>query len=219
MKYRISANVIRRLPRYLRRLTGMERAGEERTSSRDLSSAMGLTASQIRQDLNCFGGFGQQGYGYRVRELREGIAAVLGIGETLRAVVVGVGNLGRALLANFRFDECGVEVTAAFDADPALIGRRVSEVSILESDALEGYLKENPVDVIVLTLPRKFVKDVSELAARNGVRGIWNFTGIDIDADLGDTIVENVHLSDSLLTLGYYLRGRMSENQSHKEET
>ncbi len=218
MKYRISANVIRRLPRYLRRLTGMERAGEERTSSRDLSAAMGLTASQIRQDLNCFGGFGQQGYGYRVRDLREGIAAVLGIGETLRAVVVGVGNLGRALLANFRFDECGVEVTAAFDADPTLIGRRVSEVPILESDALEGYLRENPVDVVVLTLPRKFVKDVSELAARSGVRGIWNFTGIDIDADLGDLIVENVHLSDSLLTLGYYLRGQMSENASHKEE-
>lgn len=218
MKYRISANVIRRLPRYLRRLTLMERSGRERTSSGDLGQAMGLTASQIRQDFNCFGGFGQQGYGYRVAGLREGISSVLGLGDTLGVVVIGAGNLGRALLANFRFAECGFAVTAAFDADPALIGTDVSGIPILDSRDLDGFLSEHRPDVAVLTLPKRYAGDTAVLCASRGVRGIWNFTGIDIDADLGDTIVENVHLSDSLLTLGYYLRGRTPEDTAHKEE-
>ena len=208
MKYRISANVIRRLPRYLRRLTGMEKAGIVRPSSADLSRRMGLTASQIRQDLNCFGGFGQQGYGYRVSDLKASIAEALGVPETLTAVVIGVGNLGRALLANFRFSDYGFALSAAFDTDPALVGTEISGVPILDGARFGEYLKEHRVDVAVLTLPKKFARDAAMTASAGGVRGIWNFTGIDIDADLGDTVMENVHLSDSLLTLGYYLRGR-----------
>lgn len=218
MKYRISANVIRRLPRYLRRLTLMERSGVERTSSAELSSAMGLTASQIRQDLNCFGGFGQQGYGYHVPELREGISTVLGVNEPLHTVVIGAGNLGRALLANFRFSECGFTVDAAFDADPALIGTKISGIPVLDARELERYLAETGTDVAVLTLPKRYARDTAVLLSSNGVRGIWNFTGIDIDADLGDTIVENVHLSDSLLSLGFYLRGRTADGMPYKEE-
>ena len=189
MKYRISANVIRRLPRYLRRLTGMEKAGIVRTSSADLSRRMGLTASQIRQDLNCFGGFGQQGYGYRVSDLKASIAEALGVPETLTS-------------------DYGCALSAAFDTDPALVGTEISGVPILDGARFGEYLKEHRVDVAVLTLPKKFARDAAMTASAGGVRGIWNFTGIDIDADLGDTVMENVHLSDSLLTLGYYLRGR-----------
>lgn len=208
MRYKISANVIRRLPRYLHRLDLMARQGTEKTSSGDLGARMGLTASQIRQDLNCFGGFGQQGYGYNVKQLRDGVASVLGIDRSLTAVVIGAGNLGRALIANFNFAECGFELIAAFDLDPARIGTVISGTTILSGDELESFLKEHRPDVAVLTLTRSRAPEVARLCAESGVRGIWNFTGIDIDADLRGTIVENVHLSDSLLTLGFYLRGQ-----------
>lgn len=207
MKYKISANVIRRLPRYLRRMTLLERQDVEKVSSTELGERMGLTASQIRQDFNCFGGFGQQGYGYNVKQLREDIGGILGLNHTLSAVVIGAGNLGRALIANFHFSSCGFELKAAFDTDPALIGTTMNGTAILDGALLEEYLAENHVDVGVLTMPKAFAAQIAKLLARRGVRGIWNFTGTDIDADLGDTVVEDVHLSDSLLTLGYYLRG------------
>ena len=207
MKYKISANVIRRLPRYLRRMTMLERQEVEKVSSTELGERMGLTASQIRQDFNCFGGFGQQGYGYNVKQLREDIGGILGLDRTLSAIVIGAGNLGRALIANFHFSSYGFCLEAAFDTDPALIGTTVNGTAILDGATLEAYLTENHVDVAVLTMPKAFAAEIARLLVRRGVRGIWNFTGTDIDADLGDTVVEDVHLSDSLLTLGYYLRG------------
>ncbi len=207
MKYKISANVIRRLPRYLRRMTLLERQKVEKVSSTELGERMGLTASQIRQDFNCFGGFGQQGYGYNVKQLREDIGGILGLDRTLSAIVIGAGNLGRALIANFHFSSYGFELKAAFDTDPALVGTIVNGTAILDGAALEEYLTENRVDVAVLTMPKAYAAEIARLLVRRGVRGIWNFTGTDIDADLGDTVVEDVHLSDSLLTLGYYLRG------------
>ena len=206
MNYRISANVIRRLPRYLRRLGWLEKQQVEKVSSNELGSQMGLTASQIRQDLNCFGGFGQQGYGYNVRQLKENIGEVLGLGEILTCVVIGAGNLGHAIISNFRFSECGFALVAAFDTAPELIGKEVAGTPILDAAELGAYLKKNKVDMGVLTLPQSHTVETARLMAASGVRGIWNFTGMDIDADLGDTIVENVHLSDSLLNLGYYLR-------------
>lgn len=208
MRYKISANVIRRLPRYLRRFKLLERQGVEKISSSGLGERMGLTASQIRQDFNCFGGFGQQGYGYNVAQLRDGIGDILGLNKPLTAIVIGAGNLGRALMSNFRFDDCGFVLTAAFDTSPELVGAAINGVTIRFSAELERYLRENHVDVAILTLPQRLANDVAAMASRCGVRGIWNFTGVDIDADLGDTIVESVHLSDSLLTLGYYLRGQ-----------
>ena len=208
MNYRISANVIRRLPRYLRRLDWLEKRQVEKVSSNELGSQMGLTASQIRQDLNCFGGFGQQGYGYNVRQLKENIGEVLGLSEPLTCVVVGAGNLGHALISNFRFSECGFKLAAAFDTAPGLIGKEVAGTPILDAAGLGKYLKEHQVDVGVLTLPQAHTVDTALLMAASGVRGIWNFTGIDIYEDLGNTLVENVHLSDSLLSLGYYLRSQ-----------
>ncbi len=208
MKYRISANVIRRLPRYLRRMTLLERQGVEKVSSTELGGRMGLTASQIRQDFNCFGGFGQQGYGYNVRQLREGIGGILGLEDTLAAVVIGAGNLGRALIANFHFGSYGFELKAAFDTDPALIGTVLNGAPVLDGRDLETYLAENRVDVAVLTMPKAHAARIAKLCSDRGVRGIWNFTGTDIDGDLGGAVVEDVHLSDSLLTLGYYLRGK-----------
>ncbi len=213
MKYRISANVIRRLPRYLRWMRFLERQKVEKISSGDLGERMGLTASQIRQDFNCFGGFGQQGYGYNVSDLRRDIGSILGVDETLSSVVIGVGNLGRALISNFRFSEYGFRVTAAFDVLPELRGAVINGVTVRPASELEDYLRSNDVDVAILTLPQAYANETAELAVRCGVRGIWNFTGIDFDGDLGDTVVEDVHLSDSLLTLGYYLRARQNTKE------
>lgn len=206
MKYRISGNVIRRLPRYLRRLDALAAAGVEKISSGELGRQMGLTASQIRQDLNCFGGFGQQGYGYNVLQLREGIAAALGVGHPLTAIIIGVGNLGRALMVNFGFAECGVTLTAAFDVAEGLVGRTLGGLTVRHAAELESYLAEHPVDVAILTLPRRYAQQAAELCEKKGVRGLWNFTGADVDVPEREVCLENVHLSDSMLTLGYYLR-------------
>lgn len=211
MKYRISANVIRRLPRYLRRFEMLDRQRVEKISSSALGSGMGLKASQIRQDFNCFGGFGQQGYGYNVHELRRDVGQILGLDKTLTAVVIGVGNLGRALIANFEFESCGVKLIAAFDTALNLVGTVVNGTPVLSAGELDGFLERNRVDVAILTMSKSATAGVAKLVAGRGVRGIWNFTGVDIDTDLGGTLVEDVHLSDSLLTLGYYLRGQTEQ--------
>lgn len=211
MKYRISANVIRRLPRYLRRFTLLDRQNVEKISSSALGEQMGLKASQIRQDFNCFGGFGQQGYGYNVKQLRDDVGGILGLERTLTAVVIGAGNLGRALISNFDFASCGVKLIAAFDTSRAIVGTSLHGTPILDAAELESFLEENRVDVAVLTMPRSATAGTARLLAGRGVRGLWNFTGVDIDADLGDVLVEDVHLSDSLLTLGYYLRGKTEQ--------
>lgn len=165
---------------------------------------MGLTASQIRQDFNCFGNFGQQGYGYNVRELRGGIAEALGAEDDRTAVVVGAGNLGRALIANFRFGECGCRLAAAFDVSPALAGRSIAGTPVLPAGELERFVRENGVDVAVLTVPKGAAAEVAARLAACGVRGIWNFTGADVEAP--GAVVENVHFTDSLQALMYYLR-------------
>lgn len=206
MNYKISNNVIKRLPRYIRYLDLLASEGVQKVSSGELGSIMGITASQIRQDLNCFGGFGQQGYGYNVAQLRDGIAAALGMGDRLRAVIIGLGNLGKALALNFRFEECGVELVAAFDVDPDKVGKSIGAVPVLHVSELESFIRDNAVDVAVLTLPQSMADGAAACAVGAGVRGIWNFTGKDLGMELPGTSIENVHLSDSLLTLGYYLR-------------
>ena len=204
-KERISNNVIRRLPMYLRKLDDLIYQGVDRISSGELGKQMGLTPSQIRQDFSCFGEFGQQGYGYRVADLREQVAGILGMHKGFSVVIVGVGNLGHALIGNFGFEEQGFRLVAAFDSDPEIYGSVIADVPVYDSTNLSDWLKRNHTDIVVLTVPRKIAKSMAETVLECGVRGIWNFTNIELGIDRPDARVENIHFSDSLLTLGYFL--------------
>lgn len=204
-KQKVSNAVIRRLPRYYRHLTDLTKAGVLRISSSALGESMNLTASQIRQDLSCFGEFGQQGYGYNVESLRKEVAEILGMTRSHTAVILGVGNLGRALIENFHFDRYGVTLTAAFDVDPELIGREISGVKVYHVDELERHLKENPTSIGVLTVPQAVASQMAERLLKNGTKGIWNFTNLELQLEKPDAVVENVHFADSLLTLSYLI--------------
>ena len=201
---KVSTAVIRRLPRYYRNLEELSLAGTVRISSKALSAAMGITASQIRQDLSCFGEFGLQGYGYNVENLRREIGEILGVNQGHRAVLLGAGNLGRALMENFHFERCGFTLEAAFDTDPALIGTDLAGVPVLDVAELETYLKTHKTDVAVLTVPGPAAQELAGRLAQAGVGGIWNFTNMEL-AVPGSTAVENVHFADSLLTLSYMI--------------
>ena len=210
-KEKISSAVIRRLPRYYRHLDDLERSGTVRISSGALAKSMGLTASQIRQDLSCFGGFGQQGYGYNVERLKSEVAEILGMNRDHTALILGVGNLGRALIENFPFRAYGFRLSAAIDVDPALVGTRLSGVPIHHIDMLEDILREEPADMAVLTVPASAAVGSALRLVRCGVKGIWNFTNVELaQREMPDVRVENVHFSDSLLTLSYMI----SEEQS-----
>lgn len=204
-KERISNNVIRRLPMYLRKLDDLIFHGVDRISSGELGKQMGLTPSQIRQDFSCFGEFGQQGYGYRVVELREQVARILGMHKGFTVAIVGVGNLGHALIVNFGFAEQGFNLVAAFDSSPDIIGNVISGITVNDSSSLSDWLKRNPTDIVVLTVPRGIARNIAETVADCGVKGIWNFTNIELELDRPDVRVENIHFSDSLLTLGYFI--------------
>lgn len=204
-KEKVSSAVIRRLPRYYRRLTDLSKSGVVRISSSALGKSMHLTASQIRQDLSCFGEFGQQGYGYNVESLRDEIADILGMTQKHTAVILGVGNLGRALMENFPFDHSGFQLTAAFDVAPELIGKQISGVRIYSVEELDRYLADNPTSVGVLTVPKAAAGAMSERLVAGGVKGIWNFTNCDLHLENANVIVENVHFADSLLTLSYLI--------------
>ena len=202
---KVSSAVIRRLPRYYRHLTDLLAAGTVRISSSALGESMHLTASQIRQDLSCFGEFGQQGYGYNVESLRREISEILGMSNAHTAVILGVGNLGRALTENFHFDRYGFQLTAAFDVSPELIGTVTSGLTIQPLEALDDFLKQNPTSVGILTVPRAAALPMAEKLIAGGVKGIWNFTNSDLALGREDVVVENVHFSDSLLTLSYLI--------------
>ena len=204
-KGKVSSAVIRRLPRYYRTLEALHRDGAVRISSSALGKRMGITASQIRQDLSCFGEFGQQGYGYNVADLRREISEILGMDQDHSAVLIGAGNLGKALIRNFSFGKNGFALSAAFDADPAAIGREFNGVTVRSVDELDEYLRSHKVNVGVLTLPRSAAQDMAEHLIAGGVQGIWNFTNAELDVGDSGVFVENVHFSDSLLTLSYYI--------------
>lgn len=201
---RVSNAVIRRLPRYYRNLEELNRSGVVRISSAALSDSMGITASQIRQDLSCFGEFGLQGYGYKVDSLLNEIGEILGITKGHKAILLGAGNLGRALMANFHFDRCGFTLEAAFDNDPAVIGGEVAQVPVYPVDDLEQYLSQHPIDVAVLTVPGRTAQALTDRLARAKIPGIWNFTNTELSTPPG-TVVENVHFADSMLTLSYMI--------------
>ena len=205
-KEKISSAVIRRLPRYYRHLDDLYRMGTVRISSSALAKSMGLTASQIRQDLSCFGGFGQQGYGYNVERLRSEVAEILGMNRDHTVLILGAGNLGRALIENFPFSLYGFRLVAAFDINPALVGARIGDIPICHMDTLEGFLRENPTNVGVLTVPGGVAASSARRLCACGVTGIWNFTNIELPKqDLPGVKVENVHFADSLLTLSYMI--------------
>lgn len=208
---KVSNNVIRRLPRYLRKLDELMENGVNRISSFELGQQLGLTPSQIRQDFSCFGEFGQQGYGYNVSALHDQIASILGIDRGYTAILVGAGNIGHALMDNFCFSAWGFRLTAAFDIDPKLIGTVFNDVPILDMNELENYLHNNHVDVVVLTVPKDAAIPVTDLITSNGVEAIWNFTNVDLTAPNSSVIVENVHFSDSLLSLSYFVSERIDE--------
>lgn len=204
-KQKVSNAVIRRLPRYYRHLTDLSRDGVQRISSGALGAAMNLTASQIRQDLSCFGEFGQQGYGYNVESLRNEVAEILGMTREHTAIILGAGNLGRALIENFHFDRCGVQLTAAFDVAPDLVGREISGVKIYPAEELESYLKANPTSIGVLTVPQSAAAEMAQRLIRSGVTGLWNFTNLELHVEDSGVVVEDVHFADSLLALSYLI--------------
>ena len=210
-RVKVSNNVIRRLPRYLRKLDELSESGVDKISSRQLGDLLGLTSSQVRQDFNCFGEFGQQGYGYNVAALRAQIAGIMGMERGFTAILVGVGNIGRALMENFCFADWGVRLAAAFDIKPALIGTEYNGVHIYGMDELESYLAEHETDIAVLTVPKTAAIPVTERLTKSGIDAIWNFTNVELTEPNSSTIVENVHFSDSLLSLSYYVAERRDE--------
>ena len=199
----VSDAVIRRLPRYYRYLDDLHNKGVVRISSNSLGNKMGITASQIRQDLSCFGEFGQQGYGYNVSELRAEVGRILGTDQKHRIIVVGVGNLGRVLMQNFRFMDSGFTLDVAFDISPDLVGGEVAGVPVLSTNELGAYLKDHPVDVAVLTVPRSVAQSTADKLVELGIRGFWNFTNVELSSSVSGVCFEDVHFADSLLTLSY----------------
>ena len=202
-KSAVSISVIRRLPRYYRFLSELLNEGKTRISSRELSDLMQLTASQIRQDLNCFGGFGQQGYGYNVKDLHEEIANILGLNKIHNCILIGVGNLGEAIANHIDFEKRGFNLIGAFDVKPELIGTKIGSVTIMHSDEIEDFCKENQPKIAVLCIPKEAAKVIAEKLVKLGIKGFWNFSHFDLTLSYEDIVVENVHLSDSLMTLCY----------------
>jgi len=205
---KISMAVIRRLPRYFRYLSDLMKLDIKRISSKELSERMQITASQIRQDLNCFGGFGQQGYGYNVEYLYDKISKILGTDRRFSCIIVGAGNMGNALANYENFSKRGFDIVGIFDVSPDKVGTVINNIKVLHMDMLPEFVKTHHVDIAMLTVPNSKVNEVAIQVTELGIKGIWNFSPTDLR--LGDdVIVENVHLSDSLMVLGYRLKESM----------
>lgn len=217
MEKEISQAVIRRMPRYYRYLGEMLEEGVERISSNELSSRMNVTASQIRQDLNNFGGFGQQGYGYNVKFLYEEIGKILGLNQKHNIIVVGAGNLGQALANYVKFEKLGFVIIALFDVNPALVGKEIRGIKIHMLDELEEFLKEHEVDIAALTMPKSKADAIANRLVDSGVHAIWNFAHVDLELT-EDVVVENVHLSDSLMQLSYNIVKNQKEKEKEKDK-
>ncbi len=213
----VPAAVIKRLPRYHRYLGDLLLDGRLRISSAELSKIMNVTASQIRQDLNCFGGFGQQGYGYNIKYLHGKISELLGVNEGYSAVIVGAGNLGRALAATRMFERRGVKRLALFDVDERIIGTEIYGIPVYSVKALYDFCREHGVDIGVLTVPKEAAYSVAADMVRAGVRGIWNFANMELKLEDESVIVENIHLGDSLMTLCYEIKTSLEASESDEE--
>ena len=203
MSSNISNSVIKRLPRYYRFLGDLKAQGVTRISSSELSAKMGITASQIRQDLNCFGGFGQQGYGYNIEFLQLEIARILGLDHPKNAILIGMGNLGKAVTLHINFESKGFHLTALFDSKESLVGQVVKNLPIRSISTLDEYCRENLPEVAILCIPKEAAVTVSEQLVKLGIKGFWNFSHYDLSIPYPEVTVENVHFGDSLMTLSY----------------
>ncbi|MCR4611573.1 MAG: redox-sensing transcriptional repressor Rex [Lachnospiraceae bacterium] len=208
METKISKAVIRRLPRYYRYLGDLLNNKVERISSNELSDKMKLTASQIRQDLNNFGGFGQQGYGYNVRYLHDEIGKILGLNETHNMIIIGAGNLASAIVRYDKFEQLGFPTIGMFDVNKDLFGTTINGIKVYSIDELDDFVKNNQIDIAALTLPKENAIEVANRLVSLGVKSIWNFTHIDLELNDDDVVIENVHLSDSLMRLSYEIASR-----------
>lgn len=201
---KISNAVIRRLPRYFRYLRELIRNDIMRISSRELSEKMNITASQIRQDLNCFGGFGQQGYGYNVKFLYSEISHILGVENGISAIIIGIGNMGKALVNNPLFEKRGIKVMGLFDTDPKVIGTTYGDLTVMDANNAASFIDENCIDIAVLTIPKSAAQDTFNQLSESCICGIWNFSNAEIKCPENKNIkIENVHLGDSLMALCY----------------
>ena len=205
----ISMSVIRRLPRYYRFLSELNDQKVDRISSTKLEKIMNVTASQVRQDLNCFGGFGQQGYGYSVSQLKDEIKNILGLNNDYKAILIGAGNLGKAVAMHMNFEKLGFELIACFDNNEKKVGQQLNNIFVKSETELDEFCKQNHVDSAFLCIPRVCVENVLDKLYALGIKNYWNFSHYDISAKYSDTLVENVHLSDNLMTLCY----RMNNNK------
>ncbi len=199
----VSVSVIKRMPRYYRFLGELEKAGCFKISSRELSEKMGLTASQIRQDLNCFGGFGQQGYGYNVPVLRNEIAKILGLDQKVKSILIGVGNLGRVIVNHMDFEARGFNLIALFDNNPKIIGQVINSHTVEDIRTLESFCHQKKPAVAILCIPRDAAQVLADQLISLGIKGFWNFSHYDLALNHKGIVVENVHLGDSLMTLSY----------------
>ena len=207
-KKNVSMAVIKRLPKYHRYLKELMRNEVDRISSKELGEKIGFTASQIRQDLNNFGDFGQQGYGYNVEELYNEIGKILGLSRTYNSIIIGAGNLGQAIANYAGFTKAGFKIKALFDANPRMIGLKIRDFEILDSESIEEFVSENNIDIAILCIPKNGAQDVVDRLVKVGIKGIWNFAPLDLEVPK-DVIVENVNLTESLFTLSYL----MNENE------
>lgn len=206
-KKNISMAVIKRLPKYHRYLRELLKNDVDRISSKELGEKIGFTASQIRQDLNCFGDFGQQGYGYNVKELLNEISGILGLSKEYKMIIIGAGNIGQAIANYTRFEKLAFNLAGIFDINPKLIGLKIRDVEVSDIDKLVEFLKSTPVDIGVICVSKNNAQAVADMMVTNGVKGIWNFAPVDLMVP-EEIIVENVHLSESLLTLSCLMNDR-----------
>ena len=201
----ISMAVIRRLPKYYRYLGELLSKDIQRISSKELSDIIGFTASQIRQDLNNFGGFGQQGYGYNIEDLHSEIGKILGLDRSYSAILIGAGNLGQAIANYSGFRNAGFKIKGLFDANPKIIGLKIRDFEILDSDYIEDFVRENNIDIGILCVPKNGAQQLADRLVGAGVKGIWNFAPVDLNVSK-EVIVENVNLTESLFTLSYLMK-------------
>ncbi|MDY2848088.1 MAG: redox-sensing transcriptional repressor Rex [Oscillospiraceae bacterium] len=202
-KGEISVSVIKRLPRYYRFIGELIKEGTVRISSADLAKRMSLTASQIRQDLNCFGGFGQQGYGYNLMELRDEIGKILGVDRGYKTILIGAGNLGRAIATHMNFAEYGCDLIGIFDSDKSKVGETAAGLTIRDISEIGSFAEENDPVIAILCIPKTAAQDIADMLVKLGIKAFWNFSHYDLTVKHSNIIVENVHLGDSIMLLSY----------------